>query len=78
MRIKMSFEGKEVKPGDVIVVRPKELISAWDAKEAYDTVKDAFPDHQVVILPPDYYLETYDKENFKKFLDNQRKIVEGN
>lgn len=78
MRIKMSFEGKEVKPGDVVVVRTKALVSAWDAKEAYDTVKDAFPDHHVVILPPDYYLETYNKEEFKKFLDNQRKIVEGN
>ena len=77
MRIKMSFEGKEVKPGDVVVVRPKELISAREAKDTYNTVRKAFPDHQVVILPPDYYLETYNKEEFKKFLDNQRKFVEG-
>ncbi len=78
MRIKLSYEGKEVNPGDIVVVRPKQLISAWQAKEVFETTKKAFPDHHVVILPPDYYLETYDKEEFAKFLDHQRRFLENN
>lgn len=76
-RIKLSYEGKEIKSGDVIVIRLTEVISAYQAKDLYEATKQAFPDHQVVILPPKSYLETYDKESYKKFLDSQYKMLEG-
>lgn len=76
MRIKLSYEGKDIKDGDIIVVRPKELISAWEAKEVYESTKKAFPDHDVVLLPPDYYLENYNKEQFRKFLESLQRLLE--
>lgn len=75
-RIKLAFEGKEVKDGDVIVIRMTKLISSYQAKDLFEQTKKAFPGHQVAILPPESYLETYDKEHYKKFLDNQYKMLE--
>lgn len=75
-RIKLSYEGKEIKSGDVIVIRLTEVISAYQAKDLYEAIKHAFPDHHVVILPPKSYLETHNKESYKQFLDNQYKILE--
>ena len=75
-RIKLAFEGKEIKDGDVIVIRMTNLISVYQAKEIFELVQKAFPGHQVAILPPESYLETYDKESYKKFLDSQYKLLE--
>lgn len=76
MRRKLSFVGKEVKPDDTIIIRPDKIVSAWEAKELHDYAVKAFPDNHVVVLPPDTYLETYDKEHFLQFLDAQRKFIE--
>jgi len=75
MRIKLSFEGKEIKPDDVVIVRPRELISAREAKNISDMVKNAFPDNHCIILPPDYYLETMDKTTYQIFLTQQLELV---
>lgn len=75
MRIKLSFEGKEIKPDDVVIVRPRELISAREAQNVSNMVQKAFPDNHTIILPPDYYLETMDKDIYKNFLEHQLELV---
>ena len=76
MRLKVSYEGMKADPEDIVVVRPKYVISAFEAKALYDSAKQAFPDHHVVVLLPDYSIKTYDKEKFLAFLESLRKMVE--
>lgn len=78
MRLKVTFEGVEVRDGDVVVVRPSSLIPRCDAKELYDIAQKAFPNNHVVVLLPEYSIKTYDKEAFLEFLESLRKLVEGN
>lgn len=76
MRMKVSFEGVNPAPGDVVVIRPSVAILQHEAKELWEISKKAFPDNSVVILPPDINLINYSKEEFLKFLDNLKKLVE--
>lgn len=46
-----------LEPGDVVVVRVSRHLSAAAAGAITSDLKDAFPDHQVVVLPPDINLE---------------------
>lgn len=77
MRLKVSFEGMEVKPSDTVVIRPNELIMQHEAQKLYEISKKAFPNNNVVILLPDYSIKTYDKERFLEFLESLKKMVEG-
>lgn len=75
-RLKVAFEGILPGKGDVVVVQPKSLIRQDKAKELYDICKESFPDNKVVILLPESSIKTYDKDEFLKFLDSLRKMVE--
>ena len=77
MRLKVAFEGIEVKPGETVVVRPKEIITQDVAKNLYDVSKAAFPNNNVVVLLPDYSIKTYNKKRFLEFLESLKKLVEG-
>ena len=77
MRMKVSFEGMEVKPGDVVVIRPQTVEPQYRIKDLYDTAKLAFPNHLVVIMFPEYEIKTYDKNEFMEFLESLKKLVEG-
>lgn len=76
MRLKISYFGVNAKPGDVIVVKPNDLITRQTAKEVCEVTKKAFPDNKVVVMLPDYLVKNYNKEEFLKFLDELRDMVE--
>lgn len=77
MRMKASFEGINVGPDDIVVVRPHNIELSYDAKEVWDVVKQAFPDNRVLILRPDCDLQKYDKEKFMEFWENVKNNIEG-
>ena len=77
MRLKVSFEGIEVKPDDTVVIRPNELIIQHEAQKLYEVSKKAFPNNNVVILLPGYSIKTYNKKEFLEFLESLKKMVEG-
>ena len=77
MRMKASFEGINVGPDDVIVVRPHDVSMMVDAKRVWEICKQAFPDNKLLVLRPDCDLHKYDKEEFMKFWENVKNEIEG-
>lgn len=78
MRLKVFYEGVNVKPGDVVVVRPeRELVTASEAQELHRITQNAFPDNRVVIIWADSYIQKYDRESFLTFLDTLKRQTEG-
>ena len=78
MRLKVFYEGVDVKPGDVVVVRPeRELVTASEAQELHKITQNAFPDNRVVIIWADSHIQKYDKESFLAFLDTLKRQMEG-
>jgi len=76
MRLKLAFEGHNVKPEDIVVVRPDHKVTLFDAKKVWEECKRAFPDNEVLILLPDYELKSYNKEDFLRFWENVKKKIE--
>lgn len=78
MRLKVFYEGVDVKPGEIVVVRPeREHITASEAKELHEITQRAFPDNRVVIIWADAHIQKYDRESFLAFLDTLKRQMEG-
>ena len=75
-RLKVVFQGLLPKTGEVVVVQPEKIIPQNEAKELYNICHKAFPENKVVILLPKANIISYDKEEFLKFLDSLRELVE--
>ena len=76
-RLKVSYEGIDPVPGHVIILKPQDIIYHFDALKLLEVSRKAFPDNHVVILPNCDVIKV-DKEQFIKFLDQQKKWAEEN
>lgn len=77
MRLKMSFEGIGVEPGDVVLIRPHGDIDADTAQQIWKECKHIFPNNDVLILRPDCELQKYNKNEFMKFWNEVKNKIEG-
>lgn len=66
----------DVKPGEIVVVRHKDLLDRNHQRELYNIACKAFPDNKVIVLGQECIFEHYDKENFLEFLELARKAIE--
>ena len=76
-KLKVFYEGIDIKPDDVIIVRPKEIVDIETLKELHRVTRLAFKGHKVLVLSPDVTFSVYDKKTVLEFLDQIRRNIEG-